>query len=131
MIKFSRYIRLIKNKLVSYKYLTGKTIPVHTPQGKPLNALIIDTEGIGATNEEKNHDNKIMTLANLLSCYFIFNFMGTIDESSIKIYFTNTWKLIIISSWRLKSSNSNWFRFINIFIICQIQYIQIFERAFS
>ena len=117
--------------MVSCKYLTDKTIPVHTPQGKPLNALIIDTEGIGATNEEKNHDNKIMTLANLLSCYFIFNFMGTIDESSIKIYFTNTWKLIIISSWRLKSSNSNWFRFINIFIICQIQYFQIFERTFS
>ena len=60
-------------------WMWSKTIPAHTPQGKPLNVLIIDTEGIGATDEDQNHDNKIMTLAILLSSYFIFNSMGTID----------------------------------------------------
>ena len=65
-------------------WMWNKTIPAHTPQGKPLNVLIIDTEGIGATDEDHNHDNKIMTLAILLSSYFIFNSMGTIDESSIQ-----------------------------------------------
>ena len=65
-------------------WMWSKTIPAHTPQGKPLNVLIIDTEGIGATDEDHNHDNKIMTLAILLSSYFIFNSMGTIDESSIQ-----------------------------------------------
>ena len=65
-------------------WMWSKTIPAHTPQGKPLNVLIIDTEGIGATDEDQNHDNKIMTLAILLSSYFIFNSMGTIDESSIQ-----------------------------------------------
>ena len=49
-----------------------------------MNVLIIDTEGIGATDEDHNHDNKIMTLAILLSSYFLFNSMGTIDESSIQ-----------------------------------------------
>ena len=65
-------------------WMWSKTIPAHTPQGKPLDVLIIDTEGIGATDEDHNHDNKIMTLAILLSSYFIFNSMGTIDESSIQ-----------------------------------------------
>jgi len=65
-------------------WMWSKTIQAHTPQGKPLNVLIIDTEGIGATDEDQNHDNKIMTLAILLSSYFIFNSMGTIDESSIQ-----------------------------------------------
>ena len=65
-------------------WMWSKPIPAHTPQGKPLNVLIIDTEGIGATDEDHNHDNKIMTLAILLSSYFIFNSMGTIDESSIQ-----------------------------------------------
>ena len=65
-------------------WMWSKSIPAHTPQGKPLNVLIIDTEGIGATDEDHNHDNKIMTLAILLSSYFIFNSMGTIDESSIQ-----------------------------------------------
>ena len=65
-------------------WMWSKTIPAHTPDGKPINALIIDTEGIGATDEDQNHDNKIMTLAILLSSYFLFNSLGTIDENSIQ-----------------------------------------------
>ena len=65
-------------------WMWTKPIPAHTPQGKPINVIIIDTEGIGATDEDHNHDNKIMTLAILLSSYFLFNSMGTIDESSIQ-----------------------------------------------
>ena len=65
-------------------WMWTKTIQAHTPQGKPINLLIIDTEGIGATDEDHNHDNKIMTLAILLSSYFLYNSMGTIDENSIQ-----------------------------------------------
>ena len=64
-------------------WMWNKTIQAHTPQGKPVNLLIIDTEGIGATDEDHNHDNKIMTLSILLSSYFLYNSMGTIDENSI------------------------------------------------
>ena len=65
-------------------WMWNKTIPAHTPDGQPINTLIIDTEGIGATDEDHNHDNKIMTLAILLSSYFLFNSLGTIDENSIQ-----------------------------------------------
>jgi len=45
--------------------------------------LIIDTEGIGAFNEDENHDTRIFLLALLLSSYFIYNSMGTIDENAM------------------------------------------------
>ena len=65
-------------------WMWNKPIPAYTPDGQPINVLIIDTEGIGATDEDHNHDNKIMTLAILLSSYFIFNSLGTIDENAIQ-----------------------------------------------
>ncbi len=45
--------------------------------------LLIDSEGIGAFDEDENHDSKIFLLALLLSSYFIFNSMGTIDENAL------------------------------------------------
>ena len=65
-------------------WMWNKPIPAHTPDGQPINVIIIDTEGIGATDEDHNHDNKIMTLAILLSSYFLFNSLGTIDENAIQ-----------------------------------------------
>ena len=65
-------------------WMWNKTIPAHTPNGEAINVIIIDTEGIGATDEDQNHDNKIMTLAILLSSYFIYNSLGTIDENAIQ-----------------------------------------------
>lgn len=49
----------------------------------PLNVLIVDTEGIGSTNEEQNHDVRIFSLAVLLSSFFIYNSVGTIDETAL------------------------------------------------
>jgi len=48
-----------------------------------LKVLLIDSEGIGAFDEDENHDSKIFLLALLLSSYFIYNSMGTIDENAI------------------------------------------------
>lgn len=45
--------------------------------------LLIDSEGIGAFDEDENHDTKIFLLALLLSSFFIFNSMGTIDENAL------------------------------------------------
>jgi len=55
-----------------------------TPDGNPINVLIVDTEGIGATDEDQNHDNRIITLGLLLSSFFIYNSVGSIDESAIQ-----------------------------------------------
>lgn len=46
--------------------------------------MIIDTEGLGALDEDSNHDNKIFSLALMLSSIFIFNSTGAIDETSIE-----------------------------------------------
>lgn len=49
-----------------------------------MKVLIIDSEGIGAFNEDENHDTNIFLLALLLSSYFIYNSMGTIDENALQ-----------------------------------------------
>lgn len=48
-----------------------------------MKILLIDSEGIGAFDEDENHDTKIFLLALLLCSYFIYNSMGTIDENAI------------------------------------------------
>ena len=52
-------------------------------QGEKLKILLIDSEGIGAFDEDDNHDTKIFLMALLLCSYFIYNSMGTIDENAI------------------------------------------------
>lgn len=61
-------------------------------QGEKLKILLIDSEGIGAFDEDENHDTKIFLLALLLCSYFIYNSMGTIDENAI-----NNLSLIVYS----------------------------------
>lgn len=51
--------------------------------GEKLKVLIVDSEGIGAYDEDQNHDTKIFLFALLLSSYFVYNSMGTIDENAI------------------------------------------------
>ena len=51
--------------------------------GEAFKVLIVDSEGIGAFNEDENHDSRIFMLALLLSSYFIYNSIGTIDENAL------------------------------------------------
>jgi len=53
-------------------------------QGRLINILVIDSEGIGALNEDTNHDSRIFTLSLLLSSFFIYNSVGIIDENAIE-----------------------------------------------
>jgi hypothetical protein len=43
--------------------------------------IVIDTEGLGAFDEDDNHDTKIFLLAILLSSLFLYNSVGNIDEN--------------------------------------------------
>lgn len=45
--------------------------------------LVLDTEGLGATDEEQNHDVRIFSLAILLASYFIYNSQQSIDETKL------------------------------------------------
>lgn len=67
------------------------------PDGEKLKVLVVDSEGIGAFDEDVNHDTKIFLLALLLSSNFIFNSMNTIDENAI-----NSLSLIINLSKELQ-----------------------------
>ena len=62
-----------------------------------MEVLVVDSEGIGAFDEDVNHDTKIFLLALLLSSNFIFNSMNTIDENAI-----NSLSLIINLSKELQ-----------------------------
>jgi len=54
------------------------------PDGEAINVLVIDTEGLGALDEDSNHDVRVFSLALLLSSYFIYNSVGSIDETALQ-----------------------------------------------
>lgn len=57
----------------------GTPLKGTTKDGEKVNILIVDSEGIGALDEDQNHDIKIFTLAILTSSIFIYNSVGSID----------------------------------------------------
>jgi len=44
---------------------------------------VLDTEGLGALDEDSNHDVRIFSLAILISSFFIYNSVGSIDENAL------------------------------------------------
>ncbi|CAI2387384.1 unnamed protein product [Moneuplotes crassus] len=65
-------------------WIWGTPVSGFSPDGKPINILIIDSEGIGALDEDSNHDTRIFSLCILLSSFFLYNSMGSIDESALQ-----------------------------------------------
>ena len=74
----------------------------NTHSNEEFPVFIIDTEGLGAYDEEINHDSKIFLIAILLSSLFIYNSFGTIDENAL-----NNLSLIVNLSKSLKLNNNN------------------------
>ena len=44
---------------------------------------MLDSEGLGSTEEDVNHDLRLFSLTLLLSSMFIYNTLGSIDEQAI------------------------------------------------
>ncbi len=65
-------------------WVWGTPIKGKTANDEDVNIIVIDTEGIGALDEDETHDTKIFTLAILASSLFIYNSVGTIDETAIQ-----------------------------------------------
>ncbi len=84
-------------------WIWPKAIQGFSPDGSSINVLVVDTEGIGAIDEDSNHDTRIFTLAILLSSYFIYNSMGSIDENALQ----NLSFVINLSKHIQVKSNSN------------------------
>jgi hypothetical protein len=64
-------------------WIWTEPIESNRPDGKHVNVLVIDSEGIGALSADATHDTRIFTLALLLSSLFVFNSSGAIDESAL------------------------------------------------
>lgn len=65
-------------------WMWSKPLEGMTPDGEPINVIIMDTEGLGALDEDSNHDVRIFSLAILLSSFFIYNSVGSIDENALQ-----------------------------------------------
>ena len=65
-------------------WMWSKPINSSSDEFNNMPLMLIDTEGFGAFDEDHNHDIRIFTLAILLSSYFIYNSLGTIDENAIQ-----------------------------------------------
>ena len=58
-------------------WLWKKTIPSNSNENMDL--IMIDTEGFGGMDENTNHDSRIFLFSLLLSSFFIYNSVGSID----------------------------------------------------
>lgn len=65
-------------------WIWSEPLELTDAKGQPFKCFIVDSEGIGAFNEDQNHDTRIFLLALLLSSYFIYNSIGTIDENALQ-----------------------------------------------
>mmetsp|Transcript_14472 Transcript_14472/g.34268 ORF Transcript_14472/g.34268 Transcript_14472/m.34268 type:complete len:1552 (+) Transcript_14472:171-4826(+) len=64
-------------------WLWNKVLEGEDKDGNPNKFIIIDTEGIGALDTNSQHDSTIFSLALLLSSYFVYNSVGSIDEGAL------------------------------------------------
>lgn len=84
-------------------WIYEKPIDIKTSDGDEIALLILDSEGLGAFDEDANHDTRIFMLAVLLSSFFIYNSVGSIDENAL-----NNMSLIInlTKNLQIRSSDS-------------------------
>ena len=64
-------------------WMWNKPLLCTREDGTAVQLLLIDTEGLGSLDADRDHDAKIFSLALLLSSFFIYNSVGSIDESAL------------------------------------------------
>ena len=64
-------------------WIWGKPLKGESEDGKITNVLVIDSEGLGAVDQDSTHDCRIFAIVLLISSLFIYNSVGTIDENAI------------------------------------------------
>ena len=63
-------------------WLAGRPIPIRI-EGRQVQLLIIDTEGLGSSDSHSSHDSNIFALSLLLSSMFCYNSIGAIDDNAL------------------------------------------------
>jgi hypothetical protein len=64
-------------------WIWDKVMTGTNKEGETVKYVVVDTEGIGALDTNSQHDSTIFSLALLLSSYFIYNSVGSIDEGAL------------------------------------------------
>ena len=64
-------------------WISRQVIKSECPDSEDMDVIVIDSEGFGAMEETEAYNNRILLFALLLSSYFIYNSVGTIDEKSL------------------------------------------------
>lgn len=64
-------------------WLWSEPLTVQGEDGREVKVIVLDTEGIGAPTADATHDTRIFALGLLLSTYFIYNSVGSIDEQAL------------------------------------------------
>ena len=64
-------------------WIWGSPIKGQTIDGTPCSVIILDTEGIGALDQDSDHDSRIFSLTVLIVSCFIYNSRGSIDEEAL------------------------------------------------
>jgi len=64
-------------------WIWSEVLTATRPDGSEARFLLLDTEGIGALDTEAQYDASIFALALLLSSYFVYNSVGSIDENAL------------------------------------------------
>jgi RNase P protein component len=65
-------------------WLWGRPLNGSLPDGSPCSVVIVDTEGLGALDQDSDYDTRVFSLAVLISSSFLYNSVGTIDEDAIQ-----------------------------------------------
>lgn len=81
-------------------WLWSETLTVQGPDNQTVNVVVLDTEGIGAPTADATHDTRIFALGLLLSTFFIYNSVGSIDEQAL-----NNMSLVTNLSKQLRNTN--------------------------
>ena len=64
-------------------WMWGKPLKSESEDGKITNLIVIDSEGLGAIDQDSTHDCRIFAIVLLISSLFVYNSQGTIDENAI------------------------------------------------
>ena len=65
-------------------WMWKRPTPVTLADGSSCTLLVIDSEGLGATDKTTNYDDRIFTLTALVASVLVYNSSGCIDEKSIQ-----------------------------------------------
>ncbi|CAD8091386.1 unnamed protein product [Paramecium sonneborni] len=65
-------------------WMWGKPLLGQTSDGESCSILVVDSEGLGAPDEDSTHDIRIFSLTILLTSCFIYNSVGSIDENALQ-----------------------------------------------